>query len=35
MLRRLELEPGARNEQEEVVSTALLDFIADFLGVGE
>ena len=28
----LELAPGSRAEQEEVVSKALLDFIADFLG---
>ena len=34
-VRKLELEPGSRAEQEEIVSTALLNFIADFLGEGE
>jgi len=35
VVRKLELDPGTRAEQEEVVSAALLDFIAEFLGVGE
>lgn len=34
-IHRLELAEGTRAEQEEVVSKALLDFVADFLGVGE
>jgi len=33
-VRKIELEPGSRAEQEEIVSTALLDFIAEFLGLG-
>ena len=33
-VRMLEVEPGSRADQEEVVSTALLQFIADFLRVG-
>jgi nicotinamide mononucleotide (NMN) deamidase PncC len=32
---KLELVPGSRDEQEEIVSTGLLKFIAEFLGVGE
>lgn len=32
-VRTLELKPGSRAEQEEAVSAALLEFIADFLGV--
>ena len=32
---KLELQPGSRAEQEELVSVALMDFIAEFLGVGE
>lgn len=34
-VRRLDLEAGTRHEQEERVSSALLSFIAEFLGVGE
>ena len=34
-VRRLELEPGSRAEQELVVSAALLDFIADYLEVAQ
>lgn len=30
-VRKLEVGPGSRTEQEEIVSTALLNFIADFL----
>lgn len=33
-VRMLEVEPGSRAEQEEVVSTELLQFIAEFLRVG-
>jgi hypothetical protein len=33
--RKLEVVPGSRTEQEEFVSAALLDFIADFLEEGE
>lgn len=32
---KLELEPVSRAEQEEIVSTAFLNFIADFLEAGE
>ena len=35
VVHKLELGPGSRDEQEEVVSKALLNFIADFLGAGE
>lgn len=35
VVRSLEVEPGTRAEQEEIVSTALLNFIAAFLGEGE
>ena len=34
-VRKLELEPGTRREQEEAVSAALLAFIAEILGVEE
>lgn len=33
--RKLELVAGTRAEQEDAVSTALLDFVADFVGVTE
>jgi nicotinamide mononucleotide (NMN) deamidase PncC len=32
-VRKLELEPGSRAQQEDIVSAALLDFIADYLEV--
>jgi nicotinamide mononucleotide (NMN) deamidase PncC len=35
VIRTLELEPGSRDEQEEIVSAALLNFIAEFLEVGK
>lgn len=34
-VRKLDLPAGTRAEQEDALSEAILDFIADFLGVGE
>ena len=34
-IRKLELDSGTRQEQDEAVSEALLSFVAEFLGVGK